>query len=124
MDAAPPPPSRPIARLVERARQAEREIDQVIDKIDQALPKILQQAEDSKLVGRPPSGEHSTAEIRRARQAFAEMSEDSLLTRSGQDIQMPDSEPEMTPAPGYAKPKAAQEGVPSPSKRRLHFRKG
>jgi len=131
VDAAPPPPSRLISRHVERVERVERlelEIDRAIEKIDAALPKIIQAAEESKLIGRSPSGEHSTAEIRRAKKAFTEMSEDSLLTSSGMDIHLPESEPEsepdLTPPPGYVRPKLKMPDVPLLAKRRLHFKTG
>ena len=110
--------------LIERVERLELEIDRAIEKIDAALPKIIQAAEESKLIGRSPSGEHSTAEIRRAKKAFTEMSEDSLLTSSGMDIHLPESEPDLTPPPGYVRPKLKMPDVPLLAKRRLHFKTG
>lgn len=97
MGSTPPPPPKPTVSIVKLAK-AEEAVDRVIERIDQALPKIIQQAEESRVAGRPPSDRFSIREIERTRQAFEQMSEDSLLTRSGEDIQL-DDEPRREPTP-------------------------
>jgi hypothetical protein len=95
---------------------SESDVDAVLDKIDQCLPKIHKRAQDAKIAGidSPSTARFAPADMKKTRQAFQVMSEDKLLSGSGEDIKAPPEEPE------EHKKAAAKNGV---SAKRLFFRK-
>jgi hypothetical protein len=95
---------------------SESDVDEVLYKIDQCLPKIHQRAQDAKIAGidSPSTARFAPADLKKTRQAFQVMSEDKLLSGSGDDIKAPAEEP---------KKATAKNGVPSPAAKRLFFRK-
>lgn len=107
-------------------RPTESDVDAVIEKIDAALPKIYQRVEESKRTGQSPSDGFSREKIEQARQAFSEMREDSLLTRSGMDIQMDDEDREAgkpLPAPKVQTGGKTHVRHPaSPARHKLYYR--
>ena len=89
----------------------ESDVDAVIEKIDAALPMVYQRAEESVRLGRSPSGVFSRAEAEKTRLAFTAMGEDSILTRSGEDIRMGAADaPALLPMRTSARPKSSPPG--------------
>lgn len=80
-------------------KPTESDVDRVIEKIDAALPKIERRAADSKRAGKSPSAAFSPAAFLRAQEEFAAMSEDNLLTKSGEDIRMDEEQTKPQPQP-------------------------
>lgn len=78
-------------------KPTESDVDRVIEKIDAALPKIERRAADSKRAGKSPSAAFSPAAFLRAQEEFAAMSEDNLLTKSGEDIRMDEEQTKPQP---------------------------
>jgi hypothetical protein len=73
---------------------SEFDVDAVLDKIDACLPKIHKRAQDAKGMGNSPStARFAPADLKKTRQAFQVMSEDKLLSGSGDDIKAPAEEP-------------------------------
>lgn len=95
MTAAAPQPPKPKA--------TESDLDAIIAKIDQALPKIHALA---KSTDTPPTGGFKSDKIEKTKRAFQEMSGDSLLTGSGEDVRVTTrraSRPPQSPTPQRAK---------------------
>ena len=125
MSAKPKPPS------------SDSDVDAVLEKIDACLPVIERRAEavrrgDSHTGDTPPSGFHPR-NIKKTQMAFQAMSDDSLLTGSGEDIKVPDPEettdielpaklPEKPAAPLLPTPSIASAAAkPKSQKRTLFF---
>jgi len=65
----------------------ERELDDVLAKIDKALPKLHQRARTGEAgLGLTPTQAFSPAKLKRTRMAFQAMCDDSLLSDSGEDL--------------------------------------
>lgn len=57
-------------------KPTESDVDEVIQKIDAALPKIHQRAENAKQSGKTPSDSFSTANFAETKAKFVELAED------------------------------------------------
>ena len=66
------------------------DIDSVIEKIDAVLPLLHRKAVKR---GDTPTSGFRPENIRRTQRRFVDLSADSLLTRSGQDIRLEDATP-------------------------------
>jgi len=75
----------------------ESDIDAVIEKIDQALPRVHALA--NRQVDTPPTGGFSADKIEQTKRAFQEMSDDTLLTRSGEDVRVATRKASRPPVP-------------------------
>lgn len=62
----------------------ENKLDAVIEKIDKCLPKIEQRAKDQK----HDTGKLNLETLRKTQAAFKAMEEDSVLTKSGEDVHL------------------------------------